>query len=249
MPSQYLLNLMKTTIVVPTYREAENLPKLIPALLHLPSLPLKVIVVDDHSPDGTGEIADSFAERFPGRLSVLHRRGKLGLGSAYIQGFRLALQQGAEVIGQMDADFSHAPEKIIELYRALENCDVALGSRYVRGGQLDRQWPIWRKALSAFGNLYAREILRLPVQDVTGGYKLWRRQMLTQMPLERVRSNGYAFQVEMTYIAHRLGAVFQEVPIYFAERTSGESKMSLRIQLEAAMRVWLLLFEYRDLEV
>ncbi len=239
---------MSVTIVIPTYNEAENLPKLISALLDLSIPDLSFIVVDDDSPDGTGDIADSLADLHPGRVSVIHREGKLGLGTAYIQGFQTAIRAGADYIGQMDADFSHSPAKIVEMLATLEHCDVVLGSRYVKGGSLDEQWPLWRKALSMFGNVYARAILMLPIKDVTGGFRLWKRATLMGMPLERVRSNGYAFQIEMTYIAHRLGYEFREIPIYFAERGVGESKMSFQIQFEAVLRVWQLLWEYRYLK-
>lgn len=239
---------MQLTVVVPTYNEAENLPKLVSALFSLPISDLHLLVVDDGSPDGTGEIADRFVREIPGCVDVLHRPGKMGLGSAYIQGFGRALQSGAEAIAQMDADFSHQPEKLPELLRLLETCDVVIGSRYVPGGAVDERWPLWRKGLSAFGNIYARTILGLKVRDVTGGYRIWRRKTLQGMPLQRVRSNGYAFQVEMTYIATRLGYQFKEAPIYFADRRWGQSKMSSRIQREAAIRVWQMLFEYRSLK-
>jgi len=239
---------MQITIVIPTYNERENLRNIGKALLDLPISTLKLLVVDDNSPDGTGEVAEKLAIEYPGQVSILHRDGKLGLGTAYIQGFQRALGEGAEVIGQMDADFSHPPEKIIEMVAALEKSDVVIGSRYVPGGKLDESWPLWRKGLSSFGNVYARTILRLPVRDATGGFRIWRRKTLERMPLNRVRSNGYAFQVEMTYIAYRLGFRFGEIPIYFADRRKGNSKMSFRIQVEAAIRVWQLLWEYRDLK-
>lgn len=238
---------MQTTVVVPTYNEAENLPRLVSALFNLPLAGLRLLVVDDNSPDGTGEIAEQLAPQYTGRIQVLHRAGKLGLGSAYLQGFALALEQGAEAVAQMDADFSHPPDKLVELHTALQDCSVALGSRYIPGGRLDERWPLWRRALSGFGNLYARTILNLPMRDVTGGFRMWRRSTLESMPLERVRSNGYVFQVEMAYVAHRLGSTFAEIPIYFADRRWGQSKMSLRIQAEAAVRVWALPGRYRDL--
>lgn len=238
---------MRLTIVTPTYNEVENLPKLVSALFNLPLEDVCILVVDDNSPDGTGQLADSLAQANPGRLSVLHRPGKLGLGSAYIQGFSQALQAGAQAIAQMDADFSHPPELVPRLLEVLETRDVAMGSRYVPGGAVDERWPFWRKALSSFGNVYARNILRLPVRDATGGFRIWKRETLLAMPLERVRSNGYAFQVEMAYIACRLGFSFQEIPFYFADRRWGQSKMSFRIQREAAIRVWQLLWEYRQL--
>jgi dolichol-phosphate mannosyltransferase len=235
------------TVVIPTYNEAENLPKLVSALFDL-GLDLKVLVVDDNSPDGTGQAADQLALEHRGRVAVIHRPGKLGLGSAYIQGFRHALEAGAQVVAQMDADFSHPPQILPMLVNALEHCDVALGSRYIPGGSVDLEWPAWRKGLSAFGNLYARLILHLPVRDATGGFRAWRCEALSGMPLQRIKSNGYAFQVEMTYVAHRLGYSFQEIPFYFADRQWGHSKMSFRIQREAAVRVWLMLFEYRSLK-
>jgi len=238
---------LQLTVVIPTYNEAENLPKLLSALFALPIPELKILVVDDNSPDGTGRVADGLAARYPGRVSVLHRGGKLGLGTAYIQGFRRALDEGAEAVAQMDADFSHAPEKLVQLLETLQTCDVAMGSRYVPGGSVDDHWALWRKGLSAFGNFYARAILGLPVRDATGGFRVWRRETLLGMQLERVRSNGYAFQIEMAYQAYLLGFSFREVPIYFADRRWGKSKMSLRIQIEAALRVWQIRFAYRDL--
>jgi dolichol-phosphate mannosyltransferase len=235
------------TIVIPTYNEAENLPKLTSVLFSLPISGAKLLVVDDHSPDGTGQVADDLATAYPGRLCVIHRSGKLGLGTAYLQGFRMALEQGAQAIAQMDADFSHPPEKLIELLDALETCDLAMGSRYVPGGKLDERWPLWRKGLSAFGNIYARTILHIPMRDVTGGFRIWRREALHGIPLDRVRSNGYAFQVEMAYLAYRTGCSYKEIPIYFADRRWGQSKMSFRVQAEAAVRVWQVLYAYGDL--
>ncbi len=239
---------MQLTVVIPTFNEAENLPGLVSALFSLPMPDLNILVVDDNSPDGTGEIANHLSEANSGRLAVIHRTGKLGLGSAYITGFGAALEAGALAVAQMDADFSHPPEKLVDLLQALNSCDVAMGSRYVPGGSVDRNWPLWRKALSAFGNWYARLILGLPVRDVTGGFRVWRGETLRGMPLERVRSNGYAFQVEMAYLAARLGYRFLEIPFYFADRRWGHSKMSARIQREAALRVWQMRFEYRHLK-
>ena len=238
---------MKITIVVPTYNEAENLPKLVSALFALPLPDLNLLIVDDNSPDGTGKLADDLCQQMNGRMDVIHRAGKLGLGTAYITGFKHALEHGAQAVGQMDADFSHPIEKIVELAREIEKYDAVIGSRYVKGGRLDENWPAWRKGLSAFGNIYARTILNLPVRDCTGGYRMWRRETLLGMPLDRIRSNGYVFQVEMTYVATRLGFRFNEIPIYFADRRWGKSKMNFRIQAEAAVRVWQLLPAYRDL--
>lgn len=238
---------MKITIVIPTYNEAENLPKISEALQALPFPDLNLLVVDDNSPDGTGQIAEGLCAATGGRVQVIHREGKLGLGSAYIQGFGWALQNGADAVGQMDADFSHPIDKVPELVKTLSETDVAIGSRYIPGGALDERWPFWRKGLSTFGNVYARTILGLRVKDTTGGFRLWHRQTLQGMPLERVKSNGYVFQVEMIYLATLLGYKAKEIPIYFADRRWGQSKMSLRIQLEAAYRVWLLPGFYADL--
>jgi dolichol-phosphate mannosyltransferase len=239
---------LKTTLVIPTYNEIENIQRIIPKIFSQNIDQIDVLVVDDNSPDGTAQACEQMAGSYPGRLHVLKRPGKMGLGSAYLQGFSWALQNGSEALGQMDADFSHPPEKLSEFCQAIESHDVVLGSRYIKGGSLDEQWPLWRKNLSAFGNFYARTILGLPIHDVTGGFRLWRREVLEQLPLERVRSNGYVFQVEMAYLAHRLGYSFCEIPFHFADRRWGKSKMSFRISLEAAFRVWLLLIQYRDLD-
>ncbi|HSD82589.1 MAG TPA: polyprenol monophosphomannose synthase [Anaerolineae bacterium] len=237
---------MRIIIVVPTYNEAENLPKLVSALLSLP-LDLSILVVDDHSPDGTGTIADELTNRHTGRAFVLHRAGKLGLRSAYLEGFRKAFDLGADVIVQMDADFSHDPAVLTEMARQIASCDVVIGSRYVKGGSLDERWPAWRKILSGFGNFYARTILAFPLRDVTTGYRMWRREALQAMPLDRIRSNGYIFLVEMAYVAYLVGYKIMETPIHFADRRWGKSKMSLKIQLEAAMRIWDVWWHYRDL--
>lgn len=236
---------MKITVVVPTYNEAENLPKLVSALFSLP-LDVRVLVVDDNSPDGTGRIADEMA-RQDKRLQVLHRPGKMGLRAAYLNAFQRVLQGDAEAIAQMDADFSHDPAVLPEMAKRLETCDAVIGSRYVEGGAVDEYWPRWRKGLSAFGNFYARTILGLPLRDVTTGYRLWRRETLLGMPLERIQSNGYVFLVEMAYLAYCLEYAICESPIYFADRRWGTSKMSFRIQAEAAMRIWQVWWQYRDL--
>jgi dolichol-phosphate mannosyltransferase len=225
------------TIVIPTYNEADNLPRLLRELFSLDVPSLKVLIVDDNSPDGTGTMAENLSKDYLGHVSVIHRPGKLGLGTAYIQGFKYALDDGAEAVGQMDADFSHPPEKIVEMLEALENYDVALGSRYTDGGRVDERWPLWRRGLSAFGNSYARAILKIPIKDVTGGFRIWRREVISALPLDSIRSSGYAFQVEMAYLAYLHDFHIKEIPIYFADRLWGLSKMSIRIQLEAALRV------------
>jgi len=237
---------MKIIQLIPTYNEAENLPVLVSALFSQGIPNLNILVLDDNSPDGTGEVAERLSTKYQGRMSVLHREKKEGLGKAYIQGMRYALNHGADVIGTMDADLSHPPERLPAMLDALKDADLVVGSRYVPGGGLDEEWPFWRKALSGFGNFYARIILNLPIKDTTGGYRLWRQSALEAIPFEESRSNGYVFQVEMAYLAKLAGLTFAEVPIYFAERTYGESKMSLRIQIEAALRVWQLRRIYRD---
>lgn len=237
---------MKITIVIPTYNEAENLPGLVSALFSLP-LDLYLLVVDDNSPDGTGRAADELALKFPGRIEVLHRPGKLGLRSAYLSGFQKILDGDAGAIVQMDADFSHDPFALVDMAELLEMHDIVLGSRYVRGGSVDKDWPLWRKSLSAFGNFYARSILGLPLRDVTTGYRMWRAEVLKQVPFERIQSSGYVFLVEMVYLAHCLEFKIGESPIYFADRRWGKSKMSLKIQLEAALRIWQVWWNYRDL--
>ena len=237
---------MKIIQVIPTYNEAQNLPRLVAELFALQITDHHILVVDDNSPDGTGEVAEGLTQKYPGQLSVLHRVGKEGLGKAYIQGFRQALNQGADVIGMMDADLSHPPERLPDLLQALNTADVVIGSRYVPGGGVDHNWPFWRKGLSWFGNAYARTILGLPIRDTTGGYRLWRRAALEAIPFEASRSNGYVFIVELAYMAKLAGLTFTEVPIYFAERTEGVSKMSLRIQIEAAVRVWQLRRYYKQ---
>jgi dolichol-phosphate mannosyltransferase len=237
---------VKITIVLPTYNEAENLPKLVSALFMLP-LELTVLVVDDNSPDGTGQIAEELRIAYSGRVSVLHRTGKLGLRSAYFEGFREAIQSGAEAVVQMDADFSHSPAVLEEMARRITDYDVVIGSRYIKGGSLDENWPRWRKILSAFGNTYARTILQFPQRDVTTGFRMWRRDVLSRIPLERIRSNGYIFLVEMAYVAYLMGFKILEVPIHFEDRRFGKSKMSLKIQLEAAIRIWDVRWHYRDM--
>ena len=238
---------MHITVITPTYNEAENLPKLVSALFSLP-LDLSLLIVDDNSPDGTGKLADDLAKKYPGRVEVLHRPGKMGLRSAYLNGFQKILNGNAQVLVQMDADFSHDPAALVEMSKLLESCDVVLGSRYVPGGSVDKNWPLWRKNLSAFGNFYARTILGLPLHDVTTGYRMWRRETLQQMPVERIQSSGYVFLVEMMYLAHCLQFKIGESPIYFADRRWGKSKMSIKIQMEAAMRIWQVLWNFRDLK-
>ncbi len=237
---------MLITVVIPTYNEAENLPKLVSALFSLP-LNLRLLVVDDNSPDGTGNLAEALAAQHPSKIEVMRRPAKMGLRSAYLNGFQKIIDDGADAVVQMDADLSHDPQALIKMAKLLESNDIVLGSRYAAGGSVDKHWPLWRKSLSAFGNFYARSILRLPLRDATTGYRMWRAAALKQIPLERIQSSGYIFLVEMIYLAHCLKFRIAEVPIYFADRRFGKSKMSLKIQIEAAFRVWQVLWNYRDI--
>jgi dolichol-phosphate mannosyltransferase len=238
----------KTVVVVPTYNEITNLPLLIDQLLALPIEGLEILVVDDNSPDGTGKLADELAASKGGRISVLHRPGKQGLGRAYVAGFGKALEMGADRIVQMDADFSHDPSYLPQIVSALDNVDAVIGSRYIKGGRLDERWGIGRRLLSWWANaVWVRTILRTPVHDNTGGFRAWRRTTLIGMDLNRIRSNGYIFQVEITYVALRLGYRFFETPIYFPDRKYDKSKMGLRIQIEAALRVFEVWWRHRYL--
>jgi dolichol-phosphate mannosyltransferase len=236
---------LQLAVIIPTYNEAENLNPLVSALFSLP-LDLHVIIVDDNSPDGTGRLADEIGARDQ-RLQVIHRPGKLGLRSAYISGIHFALDQGAQAVAQMDADFSHDPQALPGMVGLLDTCDAAFGSRYVAGGSVDREWAAWRKGLSGFANFYARALLGMRQRDITTGFRMWRRQTLEGMPLDRIQANGYVFLVEMAYLAYCLEYRVAEYPIYFADRRSGQSKMSFRIQVEAALRVGSVRWHYRDL--
>jgi dolichol-phosphate mannosyltransferase len=237
---------MKTVIVLPTYNEADNLEALAAALWALP-LDAHLLVVDDASPDGTGQIADDLTAAHPDRFAAIHRPRLLGLGTAYVQGFRRALEAGADVIIQMDSDFSHGPQYLPEMVARLRDYDVVIGSRYVPGGSTDRRWGLGRKLLSAWANLYARTLLGLNIRDATAGFRVWRRATLEGLGLDRVVSNGYIFQVEMSYMTERLGYRWFETPIYFEDRRIGQSKMSTRVKLEAALGVWTLGFKHHNL--
>lgn len=240
----------KTMVIIPTYNEAENIERLTEALLALPVSNLSILIVDDNSPDGTGDIADGLAAAYPGQVAVLHRQGKGGLGPAYIAGFKEAIARDADYIIQMDADFSHQPHYIPELIAKLEQgCDMVIGSRYAPGGGVDTSWGPYRKLLSWFANrVYVRYLLWIPVRDATGGYRIWRRNTLIGIDLDRVRSNGYVFQVETTYITCRLGFRVGEIPIYFPDRQEGISKMNAAIPFEAALRVWQVMVRHRKLQ-
>jgi dolichol-phosphate mannosyltransferase len=229
---------VRTLVIVPTYNECENISKLIRALLEHDGV--GVMVVDDASPDGTGAVADQLAREFPQRVDVLHRTGKRGFGRSYADGIQRALTMDVEFICQMDADFSHDPAAVPSLVAAAETADVAIGSRYVRGGGVVN-WPLRRLVLSRFANLYVRTITRLAAYDCTSGFRCWRREALAALPLERFVSDGYSFVVEMLYVAARQGRTIAEVPITFVERREGQSKMSLSIIAESALTPWRLI--------
>jgi dolichol-phosphate mannosyltransferase len=228
---------MNVLVVTPTYNERENLPDLVRAILSHPFA--RVMVVDDQSPDGTGALADALATEFPGRVMVVHRTGKRGLGRSYVEGLQIAIKDGADLICQMDADWSHDPKYLPEIVRAAADHDVVIGSRYLRGVSVVN-WPLRRIVLSAFANRYIRAITGLKAQDCTSGYRCWRREMLARLPLDRVVSDGYAFLVEMLYEAHLRGARIGEVPIIFVERRLGVSKLSGSVLVESGITPWSL---------
>ncbi len=230
---------MEKLVIVPTYNERENIGPLLDRLLALP-YGLEVLVVDDSSPDGTGDLVAERQEGEP-RIHLLRRAGKLGLGSAYVAGFRHALAHGAQYVFEMDADFSHDPDAIGEFLAAAENADLVLGSRYLHGVTVVN-WPLSRLILSYSANVYTRLITGLPVRDATGGFKCFRRAALEAIDLDAVRSDGYSFQIEMSYKVWRKGFRIVEIPITFVDRRAGVSKMNRRIVWEAAGMVWRLRF-------
>jgi dolichol-phosphate mannosyltransferase len=224
----------RALVVIPTYNEAANLPNIVPQIL-AQDVRLEVLVVDDHSPDGTGQIADTLATSEP-RVHVLHREAKLGLGTAYITGFKWALERGYDYMFEMDADFSHDPAHLKEFLKAVAQADLVLGSRYLNGRVTIVNWPMGRLLLSYCANIYARWITGLRIWDLTGGFKCFRRRVLEAIDLSRVRSNGYAFQIEMSVRAWRKGYTLKEIPIVFVDRAEGQSKMNRAIVREA---VWM----------
>ena len=228
----------RALVIVPTYNERDNLPRLVPAILSQDSR-LEILVVDDNSPDGTGRLADEIAAS-ENRVHVLHRPGKAGLGKAYIAGFRWGIERGYDFIFEMDADFSHDPGHLPQFLAAIEEYDVVLGSRYLHGRVTVVNWPIGRLLLSYFANVYARKVTGLPIADATGGFKCFRRPVLEAIDLDRVESNGYAFQIEMSFRAWKKGFRLGEIPIMFVDRDVGVSKMSKAIVREAVWRVWRL---------
>lgn len=248
---------LRLTVVMPTYNEADNLPAMAAALLALPLPGLQLLVVDDNSPDGTGAVADELALFYQRqsagqsrpRLAVIHRQGKGGLGTAYVAGMSHALADGADYVVQMDADFSHSPDYIPQMLGVMlaTEADVVIGSRYVPGGTLDEGWGLWRQAVSWWANFYSRMILGLRIRDMTAGFKLWKRQALLGIGLERIRSNGYSFQVEMAYLCEKLGYHLIEIPIHFEDRRIGQSKLDIPVKLESAWRTWQIRWRYRQL--
>ena len=228
----------RALVIVPTYNERFNIARLIPAILAQdPSL--EVLVVDDASPDGTGDVVDGIAAN-NNRVNIIHRSGKLGLGTAYIAGFRWALERRYDLVFEMDADFSHNPERLPEFLATIREADVVLGSRYQNGHVNVVNWPMSRLFLSYAANIYARAVTGLPIFDTTGGFKSFRRNVLESIDLNSVKSNGYAFQIEMSYRAWKRGFRLVEIPIIFVDRTEGESKMSKKIVREAIWMVWRL---------
>jgi dolichol-phosphate mannosyltransferase len=234
---------LKFLIVIPTYNEIQNLKGLAEAVFqvvdskaHLYGVKeVNVLIVDDNSPDGTGKLADEIAKKEP-RLSVLHRNEKNGLGKAYVAGFAWALDRGYDAVCEMDADFSHNPTYLPEFWRLLKDHDVVMGSRYVPGGGV-RNWGITRQFISRGGSVYARAILGMPINDMTGGYNAWRRHVLEAVDISTLRSEGYAFQIELKWRAWKKKFKLIEFPILFEDRTAGQSKMNKRIIVEAMMRV------------
>ncbi len=225
----------RALVIIPTFNERENLPRLVPSVLSRDER-LEILVVDDNSPDGTGQLADEIAasER---RVHVLHRQKKEGLGKAYLAGFAWAIARGYDAIFEMDADFSHDPAHLPQFLEAIEKYDVVLGSRYLHGRVTVVNWPIGRLLLSYFANIYARTVTGLPIADATGGYKCFRRQVLEAIDLDCVESNGYTFQIEMSFRAWKKGFRLGEIPIVFVDRDVGQSKMSKAIAREAVWRV------------
>lgn len=228
----------KTLVIIPTYNERDNLVELLGRVFAQNLAELEVLIVDDNSPDGTGALADEMSARDP-RIHVMHRAGKLGLGSAYVAGFRYALERDYEAVFEMDADFSHNPDSLPVFLSELEHADLVLGSRYLHGVTVVN-WPLSRLILSYSANVYSRVVTGMNVKDLTGGFKCFRRRVLEAIDWNRVKSDGYGFQIEINFKAWRKGFRIQEIPILFVDRKAGESKMSRRIVYEAAWMVWRL---------
>jgi len=246
---------LRVTVVVPTYNEADNLPALAAALFELPLPALQLLIVDDNSPDGTGQVADQLAASYGAatgraRVKVIHRTGKGGLGTAYVAGMQHALADGADFVVQMDADFSHSPRYIVQMIGVMlaTDADVVIGSRYVPGGTLDERWEWGRRLMSWWANYYSRLILDLRIRDMTAGFKLWKREALLNIGLANIRSNGYSFQVEMAYLCEQLGYRLIEIPIHFEDRRIGQSKLDIPTKIESGWRTWQIRWRYRHLK-
>lgn len=231
---------MKFLVIIPTYNEKENIEAITSAVLEKTGTTTDVLVVDDNSPDGTGELVRHLMENQP-RLQLLSRQKKEGLGKAYIAAFKWGLAKGYDVLVEMDADFSHRPDDLVKILKASERSDFVVGSRYVSGGQTVN-WGVLRKIISRGGSLYSRCILGYPISDWTGGFSAWSKEVLNTIGLEQIRSEGYSFQIELKYRSLKAGFKVQEVPIVFEDRRVGQSKMSLKIVLEAFVRVWSMRF-------
>jgi dolichol-phosphate mannosyltransferase len=228
---------MKTLVIIPTYNERENIERIVPQVLEQdPSI--HVLIVDDGSPDGTGGMADQMAQA-NNRIHVLHRQGKGGLGTAYIAGFKYALEKSYDLILEMDCDFSHDPKSLPKFLEAIQDTDLVLGSRYISGVNVIN-WPMSRLLLSYYANVYSRWVTGLPLRDATGGFKCYRREVLQAINLNKVKSNGYSFQIEMSFRAWKKGFKIKEIPIIFEDRKAGQSKMSKKIVREAIWMVWRL---------
>ena len=228
----------KSLIIIPTYDELENIHKMIPDLLEKYPSNLDVLIVDDNSPDGTGDFVEGYTKK-DNRIKLLRREKKMGLGTAYIAGFKYALQHDYDYIFEMDADFSHDPKEINNFLKAIAKYDLVLGSRYINGVNVVN-WPIRRLLLSYFANIYTRIITGMPIKDATGGFKCFKRAVLESINLDKIKSNGYAFQIEMTFKAYKKGFNIGEIPIIFIDRSLGSSKMSKKIVREAILMVWIL---------
>jgi dolichol-phosphate mannosyltransferase len=229
---------LSALVIIPTYNERKNIPVLVAGLMAHPGV--RVLVVDDQSPDGTGEVAEALALEYPGRVEVMHRTGRRGFGRSYIDGMKKAIGEPVEVLCQMDADLSHDPSQLPDLIAATMQADVVIGSRYIPGGAIVN-WPLRRRILSRIANTYIRGVTRLSARDCTSGYRCWRRTTLAAIPLDQLFSDGYSFLVEMLFVASRSGCRIAEVPITFVERREGESKVSRAVLMESAITPWRLI--------
>jgi dolichol-phosphate mannosyltransferase len=232
----------KTLVLIPTYNEKDNLPILVADLMTIPGV--SVMVLDDQSPDGTGKIADDLAVKFPGRVQVLHRSGQRGLGVSYLEGFHRAIESDFDFVGQMDADLSHDPKYLPEMIRLAEaGADLVIGSRYLNGISVVN-WPLRRIILSQFANFYIRTVTGLHMRDITTGYRCWRRESLARLPLDRIVSDGYAFLLDVTFMAADAGLDIVESPIIFIERRIGASKLSSGVLIESLLTPWQLIMRH-----